>query len=102
MTTENVAGTASQPPIGARFYWCALQVKPHHYAQTYRGRNAQGDALSHAQEIVDKPVEMGIEVLAITDYKSVNGVAAFRAASHNRPVRIFPGFDLSSSECVHL
>ncbi|MCY3994416.1 MAG: hypothetical protein OXF50_24545 [Caldilineaceae bacterium] len=98
MTTENVAGTDSLPPRGARFYRCALQVNPHDYAQTYRGQTIQGDALSHAQEIVDKAVAMGIEVLAITDYKSVNGVAAFRAASRNKPVRIFPDFELFSRQ----
>ncbi|MDE0071864.1 MAG: AAA family ATPase [Caldilineaceae bacterium] len=102
MTTENVAGTESQPPRGARFYRCALQVNPHHYSQTYRGEAIPGDALSHAQEIVDKAVELGIEVLAITDHNSVNGVAAFRAASRNKPVHIFPGFELSSFEGVHL
>lgn len=98
MTTENVAGTDSQPPRGARFYRCALQVNPHHYSQTYRGEAIPGDALSHAQEIVHKAVELGIEVLAITDHKSVNGVAAFRAASRNKPVRIFPGFELFSRQ----
>ena len=71
-------------------------------ARTYRGQTTQGDALSHARQIVDKAVELGIEVLAITDHNSVEGVAAFRAASRNRPVHIFPGFELSSSEGVHL
>ena len=102
MTAENAAGMKVQPPGGARFYRCALQVNPHHYAQTYQGRATQGDALSHAQEIVDKAVEGGIEVLAITDHNNVDGVAAFRSASLNRPVHIFPGFEVSSSEGVHL
>ena len=102
MTAENAAGMKVQPPGGARFYRCALQVNPHHYAQTYQGQATQGDALSHAQEIVDKAVEMGIEVLAITDHNNVDGVAAFRSASLNRPVHIFPGFEVSSSEGVHL
>ena len=102
MTAENAAGMNAQSPRGARFYRCALQVNPHHYAQTYRGEAIQGDALSHAQKIVDKAVAMGIEVLAITDHNNVDGVAAFRAASRNQPVHIFPGFELSSSEGVHL
>ena len=92
----------SQPPGGARFYRCALQVNPHHYAQTYRGHAARGDALSHAREIVDKAVASGIEVLAITDHNNVDGIAAFRSASLDRAVHIFPGFELSSSEGVHL
>ncbi|MXZ43043.1 MAG: phosphoesterase, partial [Caldilineaceae bacterium SB0666_bin_21] len=52
--------------------------------------------------MVDKAVELGIEVLAITDHNNVDGIATFRSASHNRPVHIFPGFELSSSEGVHL
>ena len=92
----------AQPPGGARFYRCALQVNPHHYAQSYRGQATSGDALSHAQEIVDKAVEVGIEVLAITDHNNAKGIAAFRSASLDRPVHIFPGFELSSSEGVHL
>jgi len=88
MTTENAAGTDSQPSGGARFYRCALQVNPHDYAQTYRGQTIQGDALSHAQAIVDKAVELGIEVLAITDHNNVNGVADFRSAARKRRRRL--------------
>ena len=102
MTAENSRGMKAQALGGARFYRCALQVNPHHYAQTYQGQPTQGDALSHAQHIVDKAVELGIEVLAITDHNNVDGVAAFRSASLHRPVHIFPGFELSSSEGVHL
>ncbi len=92
----------AQPPGGARFYRCALQVNPYHYAKTFRGQAAQGDALSHAQEIVDKAVASGIEVLAITDHNSVDGIEAFRSASIDRALHVFPGFELSSSEGVHL
>ena len=102
MTAENSRDRNRQARGGARFYRCALQVNPHHYAQTYQGQTTQGDALSHAKQIVEKAVEVGIEVLAITDHNNVEGVAAFRSASLNRPVHIFPGFELSSSEGVHL
>ncbi len=102
MNADDALGMKAQKPDGARFYRCALQVNPHHYARTYRGQAIQGDALSHAQEIVDRAQDMGIEVLAITDHNSVDGIAAFRSASNNRPVHIFPGFELSSSEGVHL
>lgn len=102
MTAKNASGAGAQALGGARFYRCALQVNPHHYAQTYQGQTTQGDELSHAQQIVDKAVDLGIEVLAITNHNSVEGVATFRASSRNRPVHIFPGFELSSSEGVHL
>ena len=102
MKAENLPGMKAHPLGGARFHRCALQVNPHHYAETFRGHATRGDALGYAQEIVDKAVESGIEVLAITDHNNVDGIAAFRAASRNRAVHIFPGFELSSSEGVHL
>ena len=92
----------ARAPSGARFYKCALQVNPHHYGGTFRGQPSDGNAISHAQEIVDKAIDLGIEVLAITDHNSVSAVAAFRSAARNREVRIFPGFELSSSEGVHV
>lgn len=102
MTTGKENSTQVQYPGGARYYRCALQVNPHHYSGTYRGQANPGGVLSYAQEIVEKAVEVGIEVLAITDHNNVNDIAAFRSASRNHPVHIFPGFELSSSEGVHL
>lgn len=92
----------SVSPPGAVFYRCALQVNPHHYAGTYRGRGNDGDATRHAQAIVEKAVELGITVLAITDHNDVGSVPHFRAAAEGHGVHIFPGFELSSSEGVHV
>ncbi len=91
-----------QPDAGARFYKCALQVNPHHYSKTFRGQPSDGDAVSYVQAMVDKAVELGIEVLAITDHNSVSSIAAFRSAARNRGVQIFPGFELRSSEGIHV
>ncbi len=102
MSADNASGTKVRPLCGARFYRCALQVNPHHYAQTYRGQDTQDDEFIHAQKIVDEAVRLGIEVLGITDHNNVDGVAAFRSASLNSPVHIFPGFELRSAEGVHL
>ena len=93
---------SGMPSGGARFYRCALQVNPHHYAHTYRGQITQRDALSHATEIVHRATELGIDVLAITDHNNVDGITAFRSASRDQPVHIFPGFELSSSEGIHV
>ena len=89
-------------PAGARFYKCALQVNSHEYSGVFRGQPSDKDATGHAQAIVDKAVDFGIEVLAVTEHNSVNSVAAFRSAARNRKVHIFPGFELSSSEGVHV
>ncbi len=102
MPVDNSPKNKVKPLGGARFYRCALQVNPYHYAQTYQGQDTQDDDISYAQKIVDEAVKLGIEVLAITDHNNVDGVAAFRSASLNYPVHIFPGFELCSSEGVHL
>lgn len=89
-------------PAGAVFHRCALQVNPHHYGGTFRGQAITGDAANHAQGIVDKALELGISVIAITDHNDVSGIPAFRAAADGRGVHVFPGFELSSSEGVHV
>ena len=99
-TADSIADAG--PTAGARFYKCALQVNPHDYAGTFRGQPSDEDEIGHAQAIVDKAVEFGIEALAITNHNSVRAVAAFRSAARDRPVHIFPGFELSSSEGVHV
>ncbi len=87
---------------GARFFKCALQVNPQHYSGTFRGQPSDGDVISHAKAIVEKAIECDIEVLAVTDHNSVSSVAAFQSVAHDRGVHIFPGFELSSSEGIHV
>ena len=89
-------------PVGAVFHRCALQVNPHHYGEMFRGLQTDGDPRSHAEAIVAEAVNIGISVLAVTDHNSAGGVPAFQAAAQSCKVTIFPGFELSSSEGVHV
>lgn len=89
-------------PAGAVFHRCALQVNPHGYGGTFRGQQTSGDAREHAKAIVEQAVEIGVSVLAITDHNDVSGVAAFQEAAQHTNVTIFPGFELSSSEGIHI
>jgi len=99
MTTRDPVAKVS---VGAVFHRCALQVNPHDYAQTFRGKGGTGSAADYARTMVDKAVELGISVLAITDHNDVSSVPTFRAAADGRGVHVFPGFELSSSEGVHV
>jgi len=106
------APTSSQTPAsqrqehsltpGATFHRCALQVNPHHYAASFRGQPAPGDALTHASAIVERATSLGISVLAITDHNDVSSVPAFQAAAENHAIYILPGFELGSSEGIHV
>lgn len=94
---------AMRLPAGAEFHRCALQVNPHHYAGTYRGQAAkEASAADHARAIVNQAVDLGISVIAITDHNHVGGVPEFRAAAEGKSLTVFPGFELSSTEGVHV
>lgn len=87
---------------GAIFHRCALQVNPQDYQSKFRGQETDGDIHAHAESIVAKATELGISVLAITNHNDMGGVAVFRDAAEGTGVTIFPGFEASSSEGIHV
>ena len=99
--TDDNSVRARAVPAGAVFHRCALQVNPHSYSGKFRGQAVTGDVTTHARNIVDKALTLGISVLAITDHNDVSAVPAFRAAARSA-LHVFPGFELSSSEGVHV
>ena len=102
MTARSPIAHAMGLPKGAVFHRCALQVNPADYSATFRGKAKDGDAGAYARSIVDRAAQLGMSALAITNHNDVTGVAAFRSAATNRGIHIFPGFELSSSEGVHV
>ena len=102
MMASRKVKTSPNLPAGATFRRCALQVNPYGYSRRFRGRAIEGDADSHAKAIVNKSVQLGISVLAITNHNDVGDVPAFRAAAKGTSVRIFPGFEIASSEGIHV
>lgn len=91
-----------EQPSGARFVRCALQVNPHHYGESYRRSPNDGDAHSYAAGLVEKAQELGIGVLAITDHNSVQDVAIFQEAASGTDVTVLPGFELESTDGIHV
>ena len=87
---------------GARFYRCALQVNPGGYSEEFRGRVGDSDPAEHAEAVVRKAAELGVSVLAVTDHNSVSGVRAFREAAKPCGIHVLPGFELVSSEGIHV
>lgn len=89
-------------PTGAVFRRCALQVNPHHYGDTFRGRKSSSDAKSYVDAIISEAVANGISVLAITDHNDGGGVSDFRDAAVDTGIVILPGFEVASAEGVHV
>ena len=94
--------TSVKLPRGAVFHRCALQVNPFEYARKYRGIKSPGNAESHARAIIARALEAQVSVLAITDHNSFSGVGPFREAAQGENITIFPGFEVSSSEGIHI
>ena len=87
---------------GAEFHRCALQVNPYTYGPKFRGQRGSSNAETHAKTIVEKAVEIGVSVLAITNHNDASGVAPFREAAAGRGITILPGFELTSNEGIHI
>ncbi len=102
MDESNVLRMARRLPSGAHFFKCALQVNPGDYALEFQGNQTATDPATFAEEMVTRAAEAGISVLAITNHNDVSGVSAFRDAAIRRGITIFPGFELSSSEGIHI
>jgi DNA repair ATPase RecN len=102
MTKTDAIVDALKLPSGARFYKCALQVNPSHYAQTYRGKKSHLDDEDYVRGLMTKANELGISVLAVTDHNHVGGLDRTRIIAKEHGILVFPGFELSSSEGVHV
>ena len=102
MSTDDPIATVSDLSAGAEFHKCAFQVNPSHYAGTYRGQASALDEADYARALADKAAELGVTVLAVTDHNHVGGVDAIRAAARGQGISVFPGFELTSTEGVHV
>ena len=99
---NNPIPRALKLPRGAEFHRCALQVNPYTYRATFRGLSSASDPETYAKAIVEKAVEIGVSVLAITNHNDASGVASFRQAAVGRRITILPGFELTSMEGIHI
>lgn len=101
-TTSVQTATLRDSHAGAQFYRCAFQVNPHSYAETYRGQPQRLDEAGYAQALIDRADALGINVLAVTDHNSVSGVESIQAVARQRNIVVFPGFELTTKDGVHV
>ena len=88
----------------ARFWKCALQVNPWTYAQQYQGQGAAHGLTDddYNAAIADRCANNGIQVVGIADHGSVDGLDKLRQAIENKGMVVFPGFEIASTEKVHM
>lgn len=91
-----------QPETYARFWKCALQVNPGTYAQQYQGGGHGLSEANYNSAIVRQCLKNEIQVVGIADHGSVAGVEGLRGALEAQGVIVFPGFEIASTEKVHM
>lgn len=86
----------------AKFWRCALQVNPAGYNRTYRGGEHGLTEDAYNQALLDKCKALDIKVVGIADHGSVDSVDALRAFLEPHGIVVFPGFEISSTEKIHM
>lgn len=102
MTIHASVAKAVALPSGARFYRCAFQVNPPHYSATYRGKDHGLTEEQYIDALVAECVKLGIQVFAVTDHNHVGSIEAIRQKAQANGIVVFPGFEVGSSEGVHV
>ncbi|MDZ7810503.1 MAG: hypothetical protein U5L11_10725 [Arhodomonas sp.] len=85
----------------ARFWRCALQVNPPHYAGTYRGGGHGLDPDGYLQALLEVCLAEDIRVIGLADHGSVADVDAFRKHFQPHGITVFPGFEVATTENIH-
>ena len=87
---------------GARFYKCALQLNSASYAGEYRLDAHKLREDDYNQEVLDKCEKNNIEVVGLADHGTVSDSQALRKTLEDGDITVFPGFEISSSEKIHI
>ncbi|MBI4871152.1 MAG: AAA family ATPase [Candidatus Riflebacteria bacterium] len=89
-------------PGGARFYRCALQVNPYAYLQRHGRTTPFVSEEAYNEAMVQACLELGIEVIAVTDHFGVGTAEGLRQTARSRGLHVFPGFEAVTKEGVHM
>ena len=90
-------------PKGAKFYRCAFQVNPAHYAETFRGNGHGMGERTYVQKLLERCTELDVQVIAVTDHNHAGSVALFREESEDgAALPSFRDSEVASNEGVHV
>ena len=101
MTTSTVLNEALRLPDGARFYRCALQVNPFAYLGRHNKQTTFTNEADYNTAIVQKCLDLGIEIIAVTDHYRVKDSTGLIQAARAAGVFAFGGFEASTKDGVH-
>ncbi len=93
--------TASEPPNGARFYRCALQINPYAYLQRHKKATPFNTEKQYNEAIIEACLNVGVEVIAVTDHYRVKDSKTLINAARKENIHAFSGFEAVSKDGVH-
>ena len=88
-------------PNGARFYRCALQVNPFAYLERHNKPTPFKSEDEYNNAIIKTCLEIGIEVIAVTDHYRVTSSASLVHAARNANLYAFSGFEAVTKDGIH-
>jgi len=88
-------------PGGSRFFHCALQVNPFAYPERYSTPTQFRSEDEYNDAIVKACIEVGIEVVAVTDHYRVEHSTGLVHAARNAGLHAFSGFEAVTRDGVH-
>ena len=88
-------------PNGARFYRCALQVNPFAYLETHKKATPFKSEDEYNTAIIETCLEVGIEVIAVTDHYRVKHSSGLVRAARKANLHAFSGFEAVTKDGVH-
>jgi len=91
-----------QQYTSARFWKCALQVNPAGYAAAYRGQTHGLSGDEYLNSLLQVCREKQIKVVGLADHGNVQEVDTIRDFFAPHGIIIFPGFEISSTEKIHM
>ncbi len=86
----------------AQFWRCALQVNTFDYSRTYRGRDHGYTEADYNQAILEQCLSNNIKVIGLADHGSVESMEPLRTLLESRGIVVFPGFEIASTEKIHM
>ncbi|EHK57081.1 TrlF family AAA-like ATPase [Allomesorhizobium alhagi] len=88
-------------PNGARFYRCALQVNPFAYLERHNKPTTFTSEDEYNKAIIKTCLDVGIEVIAVTDHYRVKHSGGLVRAARNAGLFAFAGFEAVTKDGVH-
>lgn len=85
----------------AKFWKCALQVNPASYI-SYRGDEQNLTEDEYNKKLLEVCLEEDIKVIGLADHGNVDSVDKIRETLNQQGIVVFPGFEIASSEKIHL